>query len=76
MGIKSLVLISKYSSQSRIKPYLKNYKAMFLYKNEEDMDNKDNEYDKDGEKDKEEEVEEFFLPKFLKWPNIPACQIW
>ena len=48
MGIKtkSPILIFKYCGQSRIKPILKNYKAMFLHKNEEDKDNEDNEDDK------------------------------
>ena len=39
----------------------------------DDEDNKDEEEDMDK---KEEQDEEFFLQKFLKWPNIPACQIW
>ena len=29
----------------------------------------------DNNNDNEEE-EDFFLQKCLKWPNIPACQIW
>ena len=39
----------------------------------DDEDNKEEEKDMDK---KEEQDEEFFLQKFLKWPNIPACQIW
>ena len=44
---------------------------------------KDDELDKDDEGNKEEEEdpeekedEEIFLQKFLKWQNIPVCQIW
>ncbi len=45
----------------------------FLHKNEDDKDNEDNEDDKDVKEDKEAD---FFLQKFLKWLNTPACQIW
>ena len=40
---------------------------------------KDEKVDKHEEDNKEEEEDmdkkEIFLQKFLKWPNIPACQI-
>ena len=39
-------------------------------------DNNDKEDDKEDVDDKYEEEEEFFWQKFLKLPNIPACQIW
>ena len=39
---------------------------------EEDVDYDD----KDDEDDKDDKEENFFVQKFLRWPNIPACQIW
>ena len=39
-----------------------------------DKDYEDNK-EKEEDMDKKEE-EEFFLQKFLKWLDIPACQIW
>ena len=40
-----------------------------------DKDDEDNKEEKE-DMDKKEEDEEFFWQKFLKLPNIPACQIW
>ncbi len=45
--------------------------------NKDDKMDKDDEDNKEEEEDMDKKEEEFFLSqKFLKWPNIPACQIW
>ncbi len=54
---------------------------------ETSQEDKDKKVDKDEKLDKDDDNKEekedmykkekdFFLEKFLKWPNIPACQIW
>ena len=46
--------------------------------NKDDEVDQDDEVDKDDVDNKEEDMDKedkFFLQIFLKWPNIPACQI-